>query len=101
MPLSLGHPSITGYSGWQFMLDVETVFPGGSRGHIRSLTCSFFLVGLEFELRASLLQSTTTSATPAVHFALVVLETGSPAICPGWPQTAILRISASQVELQA
>jgi hypothetical protein len=35
--------------------------------------------GLEFELRASCLQSrhTTISATPTVHFALVILKMGS------------------------
>jgi hypothetical protein len=34
-------------------------------------------------------------ATPSVHFALVILVSW-PA-CPGWPQTVILPISASQV----
>jgi hypothetical protein len=42
--------------------------------------CIFFLlVGLGFELRASNCQAKyfTTSATPLVHFALVILEIGS------------------------
>jgi hypothetical protein len=47
----------------------------------RSLLCLhfFFLVGLVFELRASHLQTkhSTPWATPPVHFALVILETGS------------------------
>jgi hypothetical protein len=60
----------------------------------------FFLVGLEFELRALQLQSrySTTYTTPPVHFALVILEMGvSGTIYLGWPQTSILPISASQV----
>jgi hypothetical protein len=38
-----------------------------------------FFVGLQFELRASHVQSrlSTAQATPAVHFALVILEIGS------------------------
>jgi hypothetical protein len=40
------------------------------------VTFFFFLVGLGFQLRASGLQSrfSTASATPAVHFALAILE---------------------------
>jgi hypothetical protein len=46
-----------------------------------------FLLGLWFELRALHLQ-----------FALVVLEMESlESICPGWPRTLILPISAFQV----
>jgi hypothetical protein len=59
-----------------------------------------FLVGLGFELRASHLQSSssTTWAMPPVHFVLVILEMGvSQTICSGWPQTLILLISVSQV----
>jgi hypothetical protein len=39
----------------------------------------FFLVGLDFELRALHFQSRclTTGATPSLHFALVILEMGS------------------------
>jgi hypothetical protein len=39
----------------------------------------FFLVGLEFELRASHLQSrhSTTLATPLVHLTMVILKMGS------------------------
>jgi hypothetical protein len=51
-------------------------------------------VGLVFELRASQLQRrcSTAWATP-VHFALDILQI----ICPSWPWTTILLISASQV----
>jgi hypothetical protein len=47
-----------------------------NRGSCRLL--DFFLVGLVFELKPSLLQSrhSTTWATPPVHFALVILEMG-------------------------
>jgi hypothetical protein len=52
-----------------------------------------------FELRASHLQSShsTAWATPPAHFTLDILEMGvSQTICPGWPQTMILLISAFQ-----
>jgi hypothetical protein len=40
----------------------------------------------------------TSLVTPPVHFALVILEMGvSLTICPAWPQTVILPISASHV----
>jgi hypothetical protein len=55
-------------------------------------------VGLYFVLRASYLQSRSSTAwtTPPVHFARVTLEMGV-SICPGWHQTAILPILASRV----
>jgi hypothetical protein len=58
------------------------------------------LVGLEFELRASCLQSShfTTWATLPVHFDLVVLEISVLKIISlGWYWTEVLLISASQV----
>jgi hypothetical protein len=60
----------------------------------------FFWWGWNFELRALCLQSSHSYpwATPSVHFALVILEDGvSWTICPYWPLTMILQISASQV----
>jgi hypothetical protein len=60
----------------------------------------FFLVELGFELMALCLQSkhSTTLATLPIHFVLVILEMGFwRTICPGWPWTTILPISASQV----
>jgi hypothetical protein len=56
-----------------------------------------FLMGLEFELRASYLQSrcTTVWATPPVHFAHVILEMG--VLWVIWPWTTILLSSASQL----
>jgi hypothetical protein len=63
-------------------------------------TTHFFLLGLGFELRPLCLQSrhSLASATPAVHFALVIFRRwGLRTICLGWPQTLILPISASQV----
>jgi hypothetical protein len=61
-------------------------------------TLFFFFVELRFELRASCLQSTWSSAlvAPPDHFALVILKIGvSWSICLGWLQTSILLISAS------
>jgi hypothetical protein len=61
----------------------------------------FFLIGLRFEHRASGLQSrsSTAWATPAVHFALVILEMGVLwNIFLSWPRNTILLISASQVD---
>jgi hypothetical protein len=62
-------------------------------------TSIFFLLGLGFELRASLLQSrcSTTGITPLIHFALILEMGVLRTICPGWPRTLILLISASQV----
>jgi hypothetical protein len=59
----------------------------------------WFLVGLEFELRALHLQSRhfTACATPPVRFARIILEMGGLEPCWGWPRTVILPISASQV----
>jgi hypothetical protein len=62
---------------------------------------SFLLLRLEFELRALCLQSrhSTTWLTPTVHFALDILEMGVlRTICPGYPWTMILWVSASQVD---
>jgi hypothetical protein len=53
------------------------------------------LVGLGFELRASNLQSSHSAVTPPVRFALQ--DGVLPTICPGWPRTTFLPISASQV----
>jgi hypothetical protein len=58
-----------------------------------------FFVWLEFE-SSSCLQSkcSVTWATPAVHFAVAILEMGvSWTICPDWPWTLTLLIWASQV----
>jgi hypothetical protein len=68
----------------------------------------FFLVGLRFELRASLLQSSLCTLAKQVLSCLS--HTYSPfcsgyfgdgrvsrTICPYWPRTVILLISASQV----
>jgi hypothetical protein len=60
----------------------------------------YFFLGLEFELRALHLQSrrSNTWALSPVHFALVIFKDGVlQTICPGWPRTTILWISASQV----
>jgi hypothetical protein len=59
----------------------------------------FFWCSWGFELRTPHLQSrcSTASATPPVHFALVIFEIGSGTICPGWPRTMILLICASEV----
>jgi hypothetical protein len=58
----------------------------------------FFKVGLGFELRALQSRCSTAWTTPSVHFPLVNLKTDvSQTLCSGWPQTAILLISASQV----
>jgi hypothetical protein len=48
----------------------------------------YLLLGLEFELRASHLQSMHSSAwaTPIVHFAVVILENGS---CKSFAQTGL------------
>jgi hypothetical protein len=48
----------------------------------------FFLAGLEFELKTWLLQNSCSaaSATPPVHFALVILEMGS---CELFPQAGL------------
>jgi hypothetical protein len=54
-------------------------------------------VQLEFEIRASHLQSRCSTAwsIPPIHFALLILEMGSHELfAQGWPET---RISASQV----
>jgi hypothetical protein len=57
--------------------------------------CFGFLVGLGFELRALCLQNRHHTS---VHFALFILEMGVlKLISPGYPQTMILEISASQV----
>jgi hypothetical protein len=61
---------------------------------------TFCLVGLGFNLRASGSQSrhSTTSATPPVHFALVILEMGvSWTLCPDWSQILIFLILAYEV----
>jgi hypothetical protein len=60
----------------------------------------FIFGGTGFKLRTSYLQSRffASWATPAVCFALVILETQSLKNClPGWSQSVILPISASQV----
>jgi hypothetical protein len=58
----------------------------------------FFLVGLRFELRASRLHSHSTAwATPPVYLSWLFWSGFLWTVCPGWPQTAILPISASQV----
>jgi hypothetical protein len=55
-------------------------------------------VGLEFELRVSCLQSRCiTETTFPVHFSGYFGNRVSQTICPGWPRTAILQVSASQV----
>jgi hypothetical protein len=59
-----------------------------------------FWGGGELGLRAYSLEKQTlySRATPPVHFVLVILEMKvSQTLCPGWPQTSILPISASQV----
>jgi hypothetical protein len=64
------------------------------------MTFFFFLVGLEFELRALHLQTrhSTAWAIPPVYFAMVILELGVLwTICPGWPPTVNFLISAFQV----
>jgi hypothetical protein len=55
--------------------------------------------GTRVELRTWFLQGRhSTSATPPVHFALVMLKVEFQELfCPGWLQTAVLLISASQV----
>jgi hypothetical protein len=57
------------------------------------------VLGLELEFRALSLQSShSTIWVPPDQFALVILERGvSWTICPSWPQSGILLISASQV----
>jgi hypothetical protein len=58
------------------------------------------LVGLGFELRALCWQSNSTTAwaTPPVIFCSGYFGVGIPwTICPGWPWTTILPISASQI----
>jgi hypothetical protein len=59
-----------------------------------------FLMGLEFELRASHLKSRCSIAwtTPPVHFCSVYFGDGvSQTICPVWPQNMVLPISDSQI----
>jgi hypothetical protein len=60
-----------------------------------------FLVGLEFELRVSHVQSrcSATLATPPVQFTLLIFfgDRVSRTVSPGWPQTMILLISASEL----
>jgi hypothetical protein len=67
---------------------------------IRKITIlQIFFMGLDLNSGLQACKAgTTTWDTPPVHFALVILEMGvSQTICPGWPQTLILQISASQV----
>jgi hypothetical protein len=59
----------------------------------------FFLVALEFELRASCLQRrhSTASAIPLIHLALVILEMGSENYLPGLDSNYDPPISACQL----
>jgi hypothetical protein len=54
----------------------------------------FVLVGLGFELKASHLQSHTSSPFFSGYFGDVGV---SPSICPGWPHTIILPVSTLKV----
>jgi hypothetical protein len=81
------------------------VFIPTGLSHFGAVQPSFF-VGLGFELRVSWLQSrySTTWAVFLVHFAMAILEMGGwvgvlRTICPSWPWTVILLMSASQVRI--